>query len=80
VPFKAIFDVSGVIWRKRLALSGFPRHLASFFDRSFLNRKNNYALSNDLPNYFASYSGNPGSFMNYQGSTPMTYFLYRQGR
>ena len=60
-------DVNSAFWCIQYVLSGFPQHLTSYFYRSSSNRNNKYAFSNDRTNYFASCSGNSGSFMNYPG-------------
>ena len=54
-------------WRLQFVLSGFTQHLASHFGRSLSNHSYRYALSNDRPNCFASYSANSGSLMKCSG-------------
>ena len=51
----------------QFVLSGFTRHLASHFGKSFSNHSYRYDFSNDLPICFASYSANSGSLVNYAG-------------
>jgi len=51
----------------QFVLSGFALHLASHFGKSFSNHSSRYGFLNDLPNCFASYSANSGSFMQYAG-------------
>jgi len=51
----------------QFVLSGFALHLASHFGKSFSNHSYRYDFSNDLPNFFASYSANSGSLVNYAG-------------
>jgi len=48
-------------------LSVFSLYLTSHFDRSSSTRDYGQESSNDRSNCFASYSVNPGSFMQYAG-------------
>ena len=66
VKFKALHDIS-VVFDLQFVLSGFARHLASHFGKSFSNHSYRYDFSNDLPNCFAGYSTNSGSLVKYAG-------------
>jgi hypothetical protein len=65
--FQRDIDVNGADWRLQFVLSDFAVHLASHFGRSLSNHSYGYALSNDQPNCFASYTAILESFMNYPG-------------
>ncbi len=55
-------DVGG-----RVTHGAVTEHLASHFGKSFSNHSYRYDFSNDLPNFFASYSATSGSLVNYAG-------------